>query len=432
MAFVAPLSSSSFLANSSQVTSRARRNTYISNARTSPALGTARMTVAYEKGSESLDDPIDKAAKDNSFKNLNPSVGEKRLNIGIIGAGRIGQVHAENITFRLRNANLVGISSGSRELAERCSLEHGCQPFFEYQEMCEDPEIDAVCICSASNKHSEQIIAAARAGKHIFCEKPIDTDLRVIDEALAEVRKAGVKLQVGFNRRFDQNYRRVRQSILSGEIGQPHMLHIISRDPSPPTLDYIKNSGGIWLDCAIHDMDMCRFLIGDEVEEVYTLGAVNILPEMAQYGDVDTSIISLKFKNGVIGTIDNSRRAVYGYDQRCEILGSKGSIQINNNYQNSAVISTASEVKRDLPMNFWKSISPCPPPSAAGTETNSTRLVPLTYTYYVYDLRSPPPPLPLALFCYVPCTTASSFLNGIILSCKFYSTHSSITLIIKN
>lgn len=352
MAFVAPTSSSTFIGKTSQVNSRGRRNPYISsNAR--PAGRGARMTVAYNKSAESLDDPKDKAPQDSSFKNLNPSVGEKRLNIGIIGAGRIGQVHAENITFRLRNANLVGISSGSRELAERCSLEHGCQPFYEFEAMCEDPQIDAVCICSASNKHSAQIIAAARAGKHIFCEKPIDTNLRVIDEALAEVRKAGVKLQVGFNRRFDQNYRRVRQSILSGEIGQPHMLHIISRDPSPPTIDYIKNSGGIWLDCAIHDMDMCRFLIGDEVEEVYTLGAVNIVPEMAQYGDVDTSIISLKFKNGVIGTIDNSRRAVYGYDQRCEILGSNGSIQINNNYQNSAIISTASEVKRDLPMNFF-------------------------------------------------------------------------------
>lgn len=288
-----------------------------------------------------------------SLKAVVPSTTERRLNIGIIGAGRIGQVHADNITFRLRNANLVGVSSGSRKLAERCSLAHGCQPYYDYQQLLENPDLDAVCICSASNQHTAQIIAAAKAGKHIFCEKPIDTDLESIDEALVEVKKAGVKLQVGFNRRFDQNYRRVREAIVSGEIGTPQIMHIISRDPSPPPLEYVKNSGGIWMDCAIHDMDMSRFLMGSEVSEVYVLGAVNIDPAIEEYGDVDTSIVTLRFSNGVIGTIDNSRQAVYGYDQRCEVLGSGGSIQINNNYQNSAVISNSSAVKRDLPMNFF-------------------------------------------------------------------------------
>lgn len=282
-----------------------------------------------------------------------PEDEERRLNIGIIGAGRIGQVHADNITFRLRNANLVGVSSGSRLLAERCSFAHGCEPYYDYHELVENPQVDAVCICSASNQHTAQIIAAARAGKHIFCEKPIDTSLDVIDEALAEVRKSGVKFQVGFNRRFDQNYRRVRDAITNGEIGKPQILHIISRDPSPPPLEYVKNSGGIWMDCSIHDMDMSRYLVGSEVEEVFVLGAVNINPEIEQFGDVDTSIVTLRFANGVIGTIDNSRQAVYGYDQRCEVLGSGGSIQINNNYQNSAVISNSTAVKRDLPMNFF-------------------------------------------------------------------------------
>jgi myo-inositol 2-dehydrogenase / D-chiro-inositol 1-dehydrogenase len=278
---------------------------------------------------------------------------EPRLRIGVIGAGRIGHVHADNITFRLRNAVLVGVQSGSQVLAERCSLEHGCKPYYDYHEMLENPEVDAVCICSASNKHTEHIIAAAEAGKHIFCEKPIDTDLAQIDKALVAVRKAGVKLQVGFNRRFDTNYARVRAALVDGEIGQPHMIHITSRDPSPPSLEYVKNSGGIWLDCAIHDMDMCRFLIGDEVDEVYALGAVNIDPEIAKYGDVDTSVVTLRFRNGVIGTIDNSRQAVYGYDQRCEVLGSGGSIHINNNYNNSAVISDSKAVKRDLPLHFF-------------------------------------------------------------------------------
>ncbi len=296
---------------------------------------------------------VQEPAPADSMKALRAEDGEPRLNIGIIGAGRIGQVHAENITFRLRNANLAGISSGSKELAERCSLENGCQPFYDYNALVEDPAVDAVCICSASNKHIEQIIAAARAGKHIFCEKPIATDLAEIDRALVEVKKAGVKLQVGFNRRFDQNYRRVREGIANGEIGQPHIVHIISRDPAPPPIEYVKTSGGIWLDCSIHDMDMVRFLVGSEVKEVYTMGAVNLNPEFEKYGDVDTSIVALTFENGVMGTIDNSRQAVYGYDQRCEVLGSGGSIMINNNYQNSAIISTGTEVRRDLPLNFF-------------------------------------------------------------------------------
>lgn len=213
--------------------------------------------------------------------------------------------------------------------------------------------MEAVCICSASNQHTKQIIEAAEAGKHIFCEKPIDTNLTVIDEALKAVHKAGVKLQVGFNRRFDRNYARVREAVVEKEIGAPQIIHITSRDPSPPSLEYVKSSGGIWLDCSIHDFDMARFLIGSEVDEVYALGAVNIDKAIEEYGDIDTSVISLRFKNGVIGTIDNSRKAVYGYDQRCEVFGSNGSVSINNNYPNSAVVSTSSHIQRDLPLHFF-------------------------------------------------------------------------------
>jgi hypothetical protein len=149
---------------------------------------------------------------------------ERRLRIGIIGAGRIGQVHADNITFKLRNATLAGVQSGSRVLAERCSLAHGCRPYYDYHELLDNPDVDAVAICSASDRHTEQIIAAAEAGKHIFCEKPIDLDLAEIDKALVAVRKAGVKLQVGFNRRFDQNYARVRKAVVAGEIGNVSYL----------------------------------------------------------------------------------------------------------------------------------------------------------------------------------------------------------------
>ena len=199
-------------------------------------------------------------------------------------------------------------------------------------------------ICSSTDTHADLIVQAARAGKHIFCEKPIAHSLGEIDRALEAVERAGVKLQIGFNRRFDANFARVRQAVVSGEIGTPRLMHIISRDPAPPPLAYISVSGGMFLDMTIHDFDMARFLIGDEVEEIYTSGGVMVDPEIGAAGDLDTALIVLRFSNGVIGTIDNSRQAAYGYDQRVEILGSRGSIGTQNCYPNQAVVSTASEV----------------------------------------------------------------------------------------
>jgi myo-inositol 2-dehydrogenase/D-chiro-inositol 1-dehydrogenase len=197
------------------------------------------------------------------------------------------------------------------------------------------------------------IEAAAQAGKHIFCEKPIALSLPAIDRSLAAVAQAGVKLQIGFNRRFDANYRRVRQAIEQGEIGEVALLHIISRDPAPPPISYIRVSGGIFLDMTIHDFDMARFLAGSEVEEVYASGAVRVDPAIGAAGDLDTVLVVLKFANGAIGTIDNSRRAAYGYDQRVEVLGSTGAISTNNNYPNTAVLSDAQSVRRDLPLHFF-------------------------------------------------------------------------------
>jgi myo-inositol 2-dehydrogenase/D-chiro-inositol 1-dehydrogenase len=220
-------------------------------------------------------------------------------------------------------------------------------------EVLANPDIQAVFICSPTNTHAELVEEAARAGKHIFCEKPIALDLGQIDRTLAVVEQAGVKLQVGFNRRFDANFARVRQAIERGEIGQPALLHIISRDPGPPPISYVKVSGGMFLDMTIHDFDMARYLIGSEVEEVYTQAAVTVDPAIGEAGDVDTAVIMLKFANGVIGTIDNCRRAAYGYDQRVEVLGSKGSIATSNNYPNAAVVSDGGSVRRDLPLNFF-------------------------------------------------------------------------------
>lgn len=279
---------------------------------------------------------------------------EKKLRIGIIGAGRIGRVHAESLAFRIPEAAPSAIADingdAAQEVAERCGIPRVTT---DSKEILNDPAIDAVLICSPTETHAHLIVGAARAGKHVFCEKPIDHSLSNIDRALQEVKRSGVKLQVGFNRRFDANFVRVHNAIMQGEIGTPHLMHIVSRDPGPPPLSYIKTSGGIFLDMTIHDFDMARFLVGDEVESIYATGGVRVDPEIGKAGDLDTAVIVLQFKNGVIGTIDNCRKAAYGYDQRVEILGSKGAIATENCYPNQAILSTAAAIQRDLPLNFF-------------------------------------------------------------------------------
>jgi myo-inositol 2-dehydrogenase/D-chiro-inositol 1-dehydrogenase len=276
------------------------------------------------------------------------------LNVGIIGAGRIGKVHAENLAFRVPEARALAITDLNREAAERIASRCGIPTVAaSVDQILADRAIQAVLICSSTDTHAELIIRAAKAGKHIFCEKPIAHSLARIDAALAAARQAGVKLQIGFNRRFDPNFARVRAAVASGEIGAPRLLHIISRDPAPPPVSYVKVSGGIFLDMTIHDFDMARFLIGDEVEEIYTAAGVMVDPAIGEAGDLDTALLVLRFRNGVIGTIDNCRQAAYGYDQRAEILGSAGSIATANCYPNQAVISTGQNVRRDLPLNFF-------------------------------------------------------------------------------
>lgn len=278
----------------------------------------------------------------------------RKLQFGIIGAGRIGKVHAENLSFRLPNTNVRAITDtncmAARALAERCNIPVVAE---SAEKIISDPGIDAVLICSPTDTHADLMVKAAQAGKHIFCEKPISLRLEHIDRALKAVDSSGVQLQIGFNRRFDSNFKRVRDAVASGEIGVPSLMHIVSRDPAPPPLSYVRTSGGIFMDMTIHDFDMARFLMGDEVEEIYTAAGVMVDPEIGEAGDLDTAIIVLRFRGGVIATIDNSRRAVYGYDQRVEILGSLGKIETENRYPNQASISTAQSVSRDLPLNFF-------------------------------------------------------------------------------
>jgi myo-inositol 2-dehydrogenase / D-chiro-inositol 1-dehydrogenase len=278
----------------------------------------------------------------------------RRVSVGIIGAGRIGRVHAETIAYRLPQASAVAITDVNRDAANALAAHCGIPRVAETaDDLLADRGIEAVLVCSSTDTHAEMLVKAAQAGKHIFCEKPIDFNLARIDHALSAVADAGVKLQIGFNRRFDPNFARVRQAVASGEIGTPQLMHIISRDPTPPPIAYVKVSGGMFLDMTIHDFDMARFLIGEEVDEIYTAGGVMVDPEIGAAGDLDTAVVTLRFQSGVIGTIDNSRKAVYGYDQRVEVFGSGGSIATGNCYPNEAVISTGTSVRRDLPLNFF-------------------------------------------------------------------------------
>lgn len=276
------------------------------------------------------------------------------INIGLIGAGRIGRIHAATIAAAVPAARLVAIADLVEASAVSLARQYDVHTVYAAVEpLLDNPTVDAIVIASATNTHSAIIQAAAAAGKHIFCEKPLALDLDDIDAAIEAADRAGVKLQVGFNRRFDANFSRVRDAVISGEIGEPHLLHVISRDPAPPPLEYVRVSGGLFRDMMIHDFDMARFLMGCEVTEVYAQGAVLVDPRIGEAGDIDTALVSLSFANGALGVIDNSRQAVYGYDQRIDLLGSKGGIRVENSYPNNVTVSTAESVRRDLPLHFF-------------------------------------------------------------------------------
>ncbi len=276
------------------------------------------------------------------------------LKIGLIGAGRIGQLHARHLTSRVASADLLMVADMSIDAARQCANRFAVPSYVQdYHALLDQPSIQAILICSSTDTHAHIIEEAAQAGKHIFCEKPIALNLPAIDQALHAVAQTNIKLQVGFNRRFDANFLRVRQAIESGEIGQPRQFHIVSRDPAPPPIEYIRVSGGLFLDMAIHDFDMARFLLATEAEEISAIGSVLCDPAIAETGDVDTAVATLRYANGVIGIISNSRQAVYGYDQRVEVLGSAGAISIDNNYSNTATVSNAHGISRDRPQRFF-------------------------------------------------------------------------------
>lgn len=275
------------------------------------------------------------------------------INVALLGAGRIGQVHAVSLARHTPGARLYAVADVAAEAAQRCAAAYGARAETDYRRLLEDPDVHAVAICTATDTHAQIIIEAAQAGKQIFCEKPIAQGLDRIDAALDAVARAGVKLQIGFNRRFDSSFRRARAAVLGGEVGQIERVHITSRDPAPPPISYIKVSGGLFLDMMIHDFDMVRYLTGQEVVEIFAMADSLVDPAIGAAGDVDTAVVMLRFESGAIGSIENSRRAVYGYDQRAEVFGSGGVVRTENHFPNSATISDARGVRRDLPYNFF-------------------------------------------------------------------------------
>jgi len=279
---------------------------------------------------------------------------KNNLRFGVIGAGRIGKIHAENLATHIPGVELAAIADVDLKAAEDLAARlHIPKAVDNYQAILSDPTIAAVAICSSTDTHARIVSEAAQAGKHIFCEKPIALDLKTIDAALDAVDKAGVKLQIGFNRRFDPNFRKVHTMIAEGRIGTPQIVRITSRDPAPPPISYVNVSGGMFLDMTIHDFDMARYLSGSEVEEVYTAAGVMVDPNIGEAGDVDTAVITLRFANGAIGTIDNSRKAIYGYDQRVEVFGSEGMLQAHNNTPDNHVYSNADGVHSPKPLYFF-------------------------------------------------------------------------------
>jgi myo-inositol 2-dehydrogenase/D-chiro-inositol 1-dehydrogenase len=271
-----------------------------------------------------------------------------------LGLGRIGRIHAGNLAGRIPGAEVVAAADvfpdSFAALAEHAGA---VRTATDYRDVLAMADVDAVVICTPTNQHYQMILDAASAGKHIFCEKPIDLSLEKIDRINEHVEKCGVRMMVAFNRRFDPSFAKVREMVRSGKIGAPHVVRITSRDPAPPPESYIRASGGLFLDMTIHDFDMARYLAGSEVREVYARAGVLVDSVFERAGDWDTAVVTLAFENGAIGAIDNSRKAVYGYDQRVEVFGSEGMVAAGNNTPDSHVHLDGTGVHSSLPLNFF-------------------------------------------------------------------------------
>src|SRR5512135_1901139 len=284
----------------------------------------------------------------------------RRIHIAVIGTGRMGSVHVRNLARLIPEANLVAVCdirlAVAQAVADECGISRVVR---DYRDLLADHSIEAILIATTTSTHSAILNDVAAAGKHIFCEKPLALDLPGIDAGLLAVQEAGVKLQVGFNRRFDKSFQRVHAIVHSGEIGRPCIFRITNRDPDFPALDFLRVSGGIFLDLTIHDFDMVRYQVG-EVEEIYAMGSVLVYPELREFNDIDTDVLVLRFANGTLGTIDNSRKAVYGYDQRLEVFCSNGTAMANNEAETAVVKGNLEGfLSAKPPYFFMQRYAPC-------------------------------------------------------------------------
>lgn len=276
---------------------------------------------------------------------------DKKINVAIIGVGRIGSIHFKNLKSN-DSVNIKYLCDIAADDSWKKKYE-GYTVITDYEEVLSDSSVDAVLICTPTDLHPAMVSAAAKAGKNIFCEKPLGFDMNEILNSYEDVKKSNIIMGVGFNRRFDKNFYRIVEHRQLGNIGEPQVLKITSRDPEPPSIDYVKHSGGLFMDMMIHDFDMARFIPDHEITEVYATGANLIDPAIADAGDIDTAIVTLTYDNGMIGVIDNSRQAVYGYDQRIELFGSKGMAKANNVNDTTTEYYSSEDVQSDKPMFFF-------------------------------------------------------------------------------
>ncbi len=272
------------------------------------------------------------------------------IRFAVLGCGRIGRMHAEMLARRIEGTSVAAVFDVVADAAESVAADLGCRVATSLEDALVD--VDAVAICTSTDTHVEAIVAAAEAGLAIFCEKPISLSLSDVDRGLAAVDSAGVKLQIGFNRRYDPSHRAVADAVARGAVGDVHVCKVTSRDPGPPPIAYIKVSGGMFNDMTIHDFDMARYVTGSEVVEVYARGTAHIA-EIGEAGDIDTAVVMLTHENGAMTTIDNSRQALYGYDQRVEVFGSDGMAASDNVHQHHTTLATSDGFARTPLEDFF-------------------------------------------------------------------------------
>jgi myo-inositol 2-dehydrogenase/D-chiro-inositol 1-dehydrogenase len=280
-------------------------------------------------------------------------VPESPIRFAVLGCGRIGRMHAEMLVRQVPGATVSVVFDVVESAADAVAGDIGARQAASLGEAVAASDVDAVAVCTSTDTHVDALVAGAAAGRAIFCEKPLSLDLAEVDRGLAAVDAAGVKLQIGFNRRFDPSHRAVADAVRHGAVGDVHLCNITSRDPGPPPIEYIAGSGGMFNDMTIHDFDMARYVTGSDVVDVYARGAVRVDPAIGEAGDIDTAVIILTHASGALTTIDNSRRAAYGYDQRVEAFGNLGKAASANYHDFNSLIATEAGFRQPPLQHFF-------------------------------------------------------------------------------